>query len=199
MQDPKNTLAILAAHSTVIEADQLGNLQALIDGLQDNLQAAREEGRNLRIAVVGQMKAGKSSFLNAAILERDLLPKADTPTTVRVQVQNTLCDVLYGEPGCGWPLDDALQRIAQAECGVLVLLRPTEEPRDLVRRIQMLAVGNRAEEKFGEGAAQDQRTYGIGAQILLDLGVRKMHVMSAPKRFHALAGFGLEAVDYVSD
>lgn len=81
MQDPKNTLAILAAHSTVIEADQLGNLQALIDGLQDNLQAAREEGRNLRIAVVGQMKAGKSSFLNAAILERDLLPKADTPMT----------------------------------------------------------------------------------------------------------------------
>lgn len=81
MQDPKNTLAILAAHSTVIEADQLGNLQALIDGLQDNLKSVREEGRNLRIAVVGQMKAGKSSFLNAAILERDLLPKADTPMT----------------------------------------------------------------------------------------------------------------------
>ena len=127
------------------------------------------------------------------------VPKADTPTVVRVQVQNTLCDVLYGETGCGWPIDDALQRIAQAECGVLVLLRPNEEPRDLVRRIQMLAMSQRVEDKLGEGAAQDQRTYGIGAQILLDLGVRKMHVMSAPKRFHALAGFGLEAVDYISD
>jgi 3,4-dihydroxy 2-butanone 4-phosphate synthase/GTP cyclohydrolase II len=126
-------------------------------------------------------------------------PKADTPTLVRVQVQNTLCDVLYGEVGCGWPLDDALRRIAEAECGVLVLLRPTEEPRDLVRRIQMLAMGQRSEEKFGDGATQDQRTYGIGAQILLDLGVHKMHVMSAPKRFHALAGFGLQAVDYISE
>ena len=127
------------------------------------------------------------------------VPRADVPCMVRVQVQHTLCDVLYGEAGCGWPLDDALARIAQAESGVLVLLRPTEEPRELVRRIQMLSLGNRAEEKFGEGAAQDQRTYGIGAQILLDLGVRKMTVMSAPKRFHALAGFGLEAVDYVSE
>ncbi|MDD2894119.1 MAG: 3,4-dihydroxy-2-butanone-4-phosphate synthase, partial [Halothiobacillaceae bacterium] len=127
------------------------------------------------------------------------VPKADAPTVVRVQVQNTLCDVLYGETGCGWPIDDALQRIAQAECGVLVLLRPNEEPRDLVRRIQMLAMSQRVDDKLGEGAAQDQRTYGIGAQILLDLGVRKMHVMSAPKRFHALAGFGLEAVDYISD
>lgn len=125
------------------------------------------------------------------------VPQADTPTVVRVQVQHTLCDVLYGEVGCGWPLDDALRRIAEAECGVLVLLRPTEEPRELVRRIQILAMGQRSEEKFGDGATQDQRTYGIGAQILLDLGVRKMHVMSAPKRFHALAGFGLEAVDYI--
>lgn len=81
MQDPKQTLAILAAHTAVIDADQFGTLQALIAGLEDNLKAAREEGRNLRIAVVGQMNAGKSSFLNAALFERDLLPKADTPMT----------------------------------------------------------------------------------------------------------------------
>jgi 3,4-dihydroxy 2-butanone 4-phosphate synthase/GTP cyclohydrolase II len=45
----------------------------------------------------------------------------------------------------------------------------------------------------------DQRTYGIGAQILADLGVRKMKLMSAPKVFHGLAGFGLEVVDYYTD
>ena len=45
----------------------------------------------------------------------------------------------------------------------------------------------------------DQRTYGIGAQILADLGVRKMKLMSAPKVFHGLAGFGLEVVDYYSE
>ncbi len=125
-------------------------------------------------------------------------PRADEPVMVRVQVQHTLCDVLHGEAGCGWPLDDALRRIAEAESGVLVLLRPTEEPRELVRRIRLLGIGGRVEDRSGDGASHEQRTYGIGAQILLDLGVRKMRVLSAPKRFHALAGFGLEAVDYVS-
>ena len=81
MNNSKDILGTLAAHATTLDAEQFGNLQALIDGLQDNLKSVREEGRNLRIAVVGQMKAGKSSFLNAAIFERDLLPKADTPMT----------------------------------------------------------------------------------------------------------------------
>ncbi|MGK0674662.1 MAG: bifunctional 3,4-dihydroxy-2-butanone-4-phosphate synthase/GTP cyclohydrolase II [Halothiobacillaceae bacterium] len=126
-------------------------------------------------------------------------PRADEPVMVRVQVQNTLCDVLHGEIGCGWPLDDALRRIVEAKSGVLVLLRPTEKPHELVRRIRMLSLGERGEDRGGDGASHEQRTYGIGAQILLDLGVRKMRVLSAPKRFHALAGFGLEVVDYVSE
>ncbi len=124
-------------------------------------------------------------------------PSPDVPALVRVQVQNTLCDVLHGEVGCGWPLEDAMRRIAEAEAGVLVLLRPHEEPRELVRRIRMLGLGA-GEEERAAGASAEQRTIGIGAQILLDLGVRKMRLLSAPKRFHALAGFGLEAVEYVS-
>ena len=44
----------------------------------------------------------------------------------------------------------------------------------------------------------DLRTDGVGAQILVDLGVRKMKLMTAPKVIHGLAGFGLEVVDYVS-
>lgn len=75
------TLASLTSHATVIDAEQLSSLKTLLDGLEVNLHAARESGRDLRIAVVGQMKAGKSSFLNAAFFGRDLLPKADTPMT----------------------------------------------------------------------------------------------------------------------
>ena len=45
----------------------------------------------------------------------------------------------------------------------------------------------------------DRRTFGIGGQILADIGVRKMRLMSAPQRFHALGGFGLEIVEYVSE
>ena len=44
----------------------------------------------------------------------------------------------------------------------------------------------------------DLRTDGVGAQILMDLGVSKMELMTAPKVIHGLAGYGLEVVDYVS-
>jgi 3,4-dihydroxy 2-butanone 4-phosphate synthase/GTP cyclohydrolase II len=43
------------------------------------------------------------------------------------------------------------------------------------------------------------RTFGTGAQILRDLGVTRMRVLSAPKQMHALSGFGLEVVEYVDD
>jgi 3,4-dihydroxy 2-butanone 4-phosphate synthase/GTP cyclohydrolase II len=46
---------------------------------------------------------------------------------------------------------------------------------------------------------EDLRTFGIGAQILSEIGVKKMRLMSAPKVFHGLAGFGLEVVDYITD
>lgn len=75
------SLASLAPHIAVIDAEQFSSLKELLDGLEVNLKANREQGRALRIAVVGQMKAGKSSFLNAALFGRDLLPKAETPMT----------------------------------------------------------------------------------------------------------------------
>ena len=54
-----------------------------------------------------------------------------------------------------------------------------------------------AQEEGGGTAATVLRTYGIGAQILLDLGVRRMRVLSQPKKMHGLSGFGLEVVEYV--
>ena len=80
--------------------------------------------------------------------------------------------------------------------GVIVFLRQPETPKDLVMQIETMI---RDEAQGDEEHNEDLRTYGIGAQILADLGVRKMNLMSAPKRFHALAGFGLEIVDYYTD
>ena len=80
------------------------------------------------------------------------------------------------------------------------MLRKPEEPSALVREIQYHRIQGAAsqdEAKSGEDP-EDLRTYGIGAQILCDLGVRKMRLMSAPKIFHGLAGFGLEVVEYIN-
>ncbi len=115
----------------------------------------------------------------------------EQPIPVRVHVQNTLTDALAGTEGRGWPLRDVMQTIARAGAGVIVFLRQAETPKDIVHRIESLIQGHSDDER-----GDDQRTYGIGAQILADLGVRKMSLLSAPKVFHGLAGFGLEVVDY---
>jgi 3,4-dihydroxy 2-butanone 4-phosphate synthase/GTP cyclohydrolase II len=121
------------------------------------------------------------------------------PTLVRVHLRNTLSDVLGAEhPHFGWPLRRALHRISE-EGGVVVLLRKPESPKDLVKQIVALEQPPQ-DEHHPEGHHDERqvlRTYGIGAQILSDLGVRKMRVLSAPKRMQAISGFGLEVVEYV--
>lgn len=120
----------------------------------------------------------------------------EQPTLVRVHVSNTLSDVLAVEhPDFSWPLRNALERIDAEGEGVLILLRKPETARELVQRIEQLPVVQTEDEHEDERVL---RTYGIGAQILKDLGVRRMRVLSAPLRMQALSGFGLEVVEYVS-
>ena len=121
---------------------------------------------------------------------------AEKPVPVRVHVQNTLSDSLAGTVGRGWPLRDVMQTIEKAGEGVIVFLRQAETPKDMVNRIEAII---RDEGHADDEHSDDQRTFGIGAQILADLGVRKMSLLSAPKVFHGLAGFGLEVVEYYSD
>jgi 3,4-dihydroxy 2-butanone 4-phosphate synthase/GTP cyclohydrolase II len=118
-------------------------------------------------------------------------PEPETPTLVRVHVQNTLSDVVgvtWDE--LGWPARDAMQRIA-TDGGVLVVLRGQESDAALVQRF-----GDEHPPGDPREDAAVLRTYGVGAQILADLGVRKMRVLSAPKRMHGISGFGLEVVGY---
>ncbi|MEJ2060426.1 MAG: bifunctional 3,4-dihydroxy-2-butanone-4-phosphate synthase/GTP cyclohydrolase II [Gammaproteobacteria bacterium] len=120
----------------------------------------------------------------------------DSPALVRVHIQHDLCDILpLTSSYCGWPLRDAMRRIAEEGSGVAVILRSPQTPRSILD--QMRAFGGAA--SSGGESPVDLRTHGIGAQILADLGVTKMRVMSAPKRFHGLGGFGLEVVDYVHE
>jgi 3,4-dihydroxy 2-butanone 4-phosphate synthase/GTP cyclohydrolase II len=116
---------------------------------------------------------------------------------VRVHLQDTLGDVVGVRSGSlGWPLHSAIERIAQEEVGAIVLLRDQESSRDFMESVESLGEERDELEHRRSGDAV-LRTYGVGAQILRDLGLSKIRVLSAPKQMYAISGFDLEITEYV--
>lgn len=135
-----------------------------------------------------------SKCLHLALVNGEVDPAK--PVLVRVHMENTLCDVLSSSLHCGWPLRNAMQQVADAEePGVIVILRQYQDARHIV---QWMVRPPEQTERHDNDPPADLRTHGVGAQILMDLNVHKMRLMTAPKRIHGLAGFGLEVIDYVS-
>ena len=123
----------------------------------------------------------------------------DQPIMVRVHIENPVLDLTGGLLKNGrWPIKDVLERISHETSGVVVILCNQIEPDALIEQIRNTAGKNGNGNKKSDRNSKDVRTIGLGSQILADLGVRKMIVLSSPKRYHALSGFGLEIVDYVS-
>ncbi len=117
---------------------------------------------------------------------------------VRVQVMDTLRDVLgISAHDESWKLRDALARVAEDGCGVVVILRgANESPRDVMDSIERMS--GRPSGREADGAHSTVlKTYGIGAQILRNLGIHRMRVLSAPKQMTGISGFALEIVEYV--
>jgi 3,4-dihydroxy 2-butanone 4-phosphate synthase/GTP cyclohydrolase II len=123
----------------------------------------------------------------------------DRPVLVRVHIEDRLYDTLdaiFHETS--WSLRAALQRIAQEpEGGVLVLLREEDDPRAITRRILAHRMHDRGTDAPPAAASYELRSYGVSAQILADLGVRRMRVLGSPKKLFALSGFGLEIIEYL--
>jgi 3,4-dihydroxy 2-butanone 4-phosphate synthase/GTP cyclohydrolase II len=125
--------------------------------------------------------------------------EADEPVLVRVQLQHTLHDLLNVKmEGSHWTLRDALQRVAREGKGVVVILRPRETADAIVDQLRSYHMPDESQKAPERSEPDELRTYGVGAQIIADLGVTKMRVLSAPKIVHGIAGFGLEVVEYVS-
>lgn len=135
--------------------------------------------------------------LHLALVKGKLNP--ETPTLVRVHLENPISDLTGSlAKDRGWPVDDVLQRLAKEESGVLVILCNQYESMELINQIESYKSNTQKVETINNKDSKDLRTIGLGAQILSDLGVRKMRVLSAPKRIHALSGFGLEVIEYVN-
>ncbi|HEC27971.1 MAG TPA: 3,4-dihydroxy-2-butanone-4-phosphate synthase [Gammaproteobacteria bacterium] len=123
---------------------------------------------------------------------------SDEPVTVRVHMQNTLCDVVGSlNHGCSWSLHAAMAYIEKEGKGIVVILRGNENNQELLRKIKNSTEAEKKGKKNAQGA-MELRTYGVGAQILSDLGVRKMRILSSPIIMHGLSGFDLEVVEYIA-
>ena len=109
-------------------------------------------------------------------------PDGKKETLVRVHEPLAILDLLdAGKSTHSWGVGEALKKIQQTGCGVMVLMNC-----------------NQVEERAPKaGRSVDLRLYGIGAQILRDLGVGKMRLMAAPRKMPSMAGFGLEVVGYL--
>ncbi len=106
----------------------------------------------------------------------------ESETLVRVHEPLSIIDLLDAGKGThSWGVSEALQAIRTAGRGVMVLMNCNQEEAQ--------------PPKAGRGI--DLRLYGIGAQILRDLGVGRMKLMAAPRKMPSMAGFGLEVTSYV--
>jgi 3,4-dihydroxy 2-butanone 4-phosphate synthase/GTP cyclohydrolase II len=123
---------------------------------------------------------------------------------VRVHLPDTLRDLIAVRGSArAWTLRAAMQRIVEAGNGVVVVLRQHESARELADAVRSYAATAPAaavpESIAGGGEGAVLRTFGVGAQILKDLGVRRMRVLSAPKQMLGISAFGLEIEGYVGE
>jgi 3,4-dihydroxy 2-butanone 4-phosphate synthase/GTP cyclohydrolase II len=117
-------------------------------------------------------------------------------TLVRVHEPLSVLDLLdAGKGGHAWSVGEALTAIRGAGCGVLVLLNCSQSDEALRAQFDAHFTG---QPPARAGRSMDLRTYGIGAQILRDLGVGRMRLMAVPRKMPSMAGFGLEVTGYAA-
>ena len=190
------------------DLERFGRLHDIrIGTIADLIRYRLEKERNVERISESLIQTGYGEFkmicyddlvnraVHVALVKGDL-STTDTPL-VRVHLQDTLGDVIgVQSESLGWSLTSAIKRIAEEEVGVVVLLRERESSRDFIDAIDGLGKSRDEvqDRRSGDGVL---RTYGIGAQILRDLGLSKIRVLSAPKQMYANSGFDLEITEYV--
>ncbi|MFL6623445.1 MAG: bifunctional 3,4-dihydroxy-2-butanone-4-phosphate synthase/GTP cyclohydrolase II [Sulfurifustaceae bacterium] len=127
-------------------------------------------------------------------------PRRDRPTLVRVHVQESLLDLVTTVHRAGtWSLRAALARVARESEGVVVVLQQAEAGEDLLRRLRALQGHGETAESPLASYRREMRTYGLGSQILADLGVGRMRVLGHAIKTPGLSGFGLEIVEHIEE
>jgi 3,4-dihydroxy 2-butanone 4-phosphate synthase/GTP cyclohydrolase II len=119
-------------------------------------------------------------------------PASEDVSLVRVHEPLSIIDLLdAGHSTHSWSIPAALAHIAANGSGVLVMLNCEQGAVDLIERVAS-AAPRRPPVKM------DLLSYGIGAQILRDLGVRRMNLMTQPRKIPSMTGWQLEVLDFIA-
>ena len=116
---------------------------------------------------------------------------------IRVHVENSLRDSIgVNHQSLGWPMKSALKQLSKEEDSILVALCYSSQPKDFLEMVKGIEA-EEMEDSERQAESSVLRTYGTGSQILRDIGVKRMRVLSEPKKMQAISGFDLEITEYV--
>ncbi|HEY0585983.1 MAG TPA: bifunctional 3,4-dihydroxy-2-butanone-4-phosphate synthase/GTP cyclohydrolase II [Pseudoduganella sp.] len=135
-----------------------------------------------------------SGSAHLALVHGDMAPGKES--LVRVHQPVSILDLLETEATThSWNVSSSLKAIKSAEQGVMVLLNCGETAEQLFGQLEALDKNVRP---TGRAASMDLRSYGIGAQILRDVGVHKMQLLASPRKMPSMTGFNLEVTGYMA-
>ena len=130
--------------------------------------------------------------VHIALVKGDI--SADDEVMVRVQQNNTLQDVMgINNFGSRLSFSQAMKKIEEEEKGVILLLSHFESSKEILSNISFL----KGQKSAANNEGPDSRIVGVGAQILKDLGIKKIRLLGASAKY-PLAGFNLEITEFIN-
>jgi 3,4-dihydroxy 2-butanone 4-phosphate synthase / GTP cyclohydrolase II len=177
---------------------KIGTIADLIHYRSKNESIVERVGERVMQTAHGSFKAiayrdKPSGCAHLALLHGEIEPGAET--LVRVHQPVSLLDLLETQATThSWSVAAAMAAIKASERGVMVLLNCEESADQMFAQLAALNTPNAPAPTRAN--SMDLRTYGIGAQILKDLGVGKMKLLASPRKMPSMTGFDLEVVGY---